>query len=262
MQEPAYKQLVRRLIETEAAAYCIDCLGYLWGKRAEARDVTRQLTGTAPSNIYRSSRSHQTDAQQIFEQPDSTVDVGALAIGRTMIPSDYQSKPVEAEVYVEASMVSENTPAVEQIGLTDSRHHSNSMVLPTVPQLYNRSSHATTTGLTAQCGYCQTLMKIQTSNLNARARHHVWRLSLFLCERHPRHLRALMELLFLPGTSLLQKHQTQLQPRPTALRRKIRAGPPRTSTVSVSRLRLLHHVLRIASSVVNSTLILRCPLSK
>lgn len=103
MQEPAYKQLVRRLVEMEAPSYCTDCLEYLWSKRAEARDTTRQLV-SAPSRASGSSRAYQTDMQQIFEEPaDHT---RALAVGGTTIPIAHLSRPFEAEEDVEASMVS------------------------------------------------------------------------------------------------------------------------------------------------------------
>ena len=43
MRDSEYIALVRHLIDPAAPTYCLDCLGYLWSKRAEARDTMRQL---------------------------------------------------------------------------------------------------------------------------------------------------------------------------------------------------------------------------
>ena len=43
MRDSEYIVLVRRLIDSSAPTYCLDCLGYLWSKRTEAFDTMRQL---------------------------------------------------------------------------------------------------------------------------------------------------------------------------------------------------------------------------
>ncbi|KAF1347396.1 hypothetical protein EJ07DRAFT_160288 [Lizonia empirigonia] len=88
MEEPAYKMLVRRSIDTEAATYCVNCLGYLWSKRAEARHMRQQL---------HSSDVHQTDLQHIFKHFSSTIRSGAVHVGESMEPTSSQIKPIAAK---------------------------------------------------------------------------------------------------------------------------------------------------------------------
>ncbi|KAJ8111182.1 hypothetical protein OPT61_g6163 [Boeremia exigua] len=43
MKQPEYLTLVRRVVDTEAPAYCIKCLEYLWTKCLETRDIMKHL---------------------------------------------------------------------------------------------------------------------------------------------------------------------------------------------------------------------------
>lgn len=92
MEEPAYKMLVRRSIDTEPATYCVDCLGDLWSNRAEARHVMGHA-----SHQSRSSDKQQTDLHHIFKQCDSTMSSSVVNVGKTRAPRFFQSKPNEVE---------------------------------------------------------------------------------------------------------------------------------------------------------------------
>ncbi|KAF9695654.1 hypothetical protein EKO04_006593 [Ascochyta lentis] len=98
MHVPAYKKLVRDLVDVDAPIYCFDCLEWLWSKRAEAWDIVRQLEGDALGLHTQSSNwAHHVGNCQTSESFDPTADASSLAVNSPI----YQSKSIETGMYNE-----------------------------------------------------------------------------------------------------------------------------------------------------------------
>lgn len=85
-EKPEFKLLVRRIVGTNAPAYCVDCLGYLWNKRAEARETMRQLQGAVPRPDS-SVSEYTAPLRPVLKLKGSESvlkDAGTLAIGGTV----------------------------------------------------------------------------------------------------------------------------------------------------------------------------------
>ncbi|KAF2624967.1 hypothetical protein BU25DRAFT_423722 [Macroventuria anomochaeta] len=116
MQQPEYWQLVRHLVDTEAPTYCVDCLEYLWRKRAEARDTMRQLQGALPRPQLRSSEEPApVQIMRPFKNPRVTLfDVSALIGSGTLGAAAYQSKPADGELHEDFGKVSQDAPTLRK----------------------------------------------------------------------------------------------------------------------------------------------------
>lgn len=97
MQKPEYIHLVRRLFDTEASTYCVDCLEHLWKKRGEARETMKQLQCAVKQlDPCESEEAFRPQMNLKTRVPGVTSSDGqAVAVGRSMGKTAHDANPEE-----------------------------------------------------------------------------------------------------------------------------------------------------------------------